>query len=97
MRRGSSGNDKEVEAVYEEWEIKARDLIVSTMIEQNMSYKELALRLECLGIVESADQLNRKVNRRKFSAAFLMACLEAMDEDISPTAADDGDEESVGR
>lgn len=66
--------------VYEEWEDEAREIIVSTMDERKISYKELALRLERLGIVESAGQLNRKVNRKRFSAAFFLACLDAMKE-----------------
>ncbi|REG51056.1 hypothetical protein B0G80_7540 [Paraburkholderia sp. BL6669N2] len=73
----------EAENVYEEWEEEARELIVSKMIERKLSYKALALRLERLGIVESADQLNRKINRKRFSAAFFLACLDAMDEEDS--------------
>jgi hypothetical protein len=71
------------EGVYEEWEEEARELIVSKMNERKLSYKELALRLERLGIIESAGQLNRKINRKRFSAAFMLACLDAMDEQTS--------------
>ncbi|CAL8477056.1 protein of unknown function (plasmid) [Caballeronia sp. S22] len=56
---------------------------MSAMNERKISYKELALRLERLGIVESAGQLNRKINRKRFSAAFMLACLDAMDEETS--------------
>ncbi|WP_244364016.1 DUF6471 domain-containing protein [Burkholderia pseudomallei] len=49
------------------------------MYRMRLSYKELARRLEQLGIDETADQINRKVNRKRFSAAFLLACLVAMD------------------
>ncbi|MEN8506299.1 MULTISPECIES: DUF6471 domain-containing protein [Paraburkholderia] len=73
----------ETDNVYEEWEDEARNLIVSAMNERKISYKALALRLERLGIVESADQLNRKINRKRFSAAFMLACLDAMDEEGS--------------
>ncbi|WMY11087.1 DUF6471 domain-containing protein [Paraburkholderia phenoliruptrix] len=73
----------EAESVYEEWEDEARELIVSRMDELKLSYKGLALRLERLGIVESSDQINRKINRKRFSAAFLLACLDAMDEETS--------------
>ena len=73
----------QAEEVYEQWEDKARELIVSTMNQRNLSYKALAIRLERLGIVESADQLNRKINRKRFSAAFMLACLEAMNEESS--------------
>ncbi|WP_371881480.1 DUF6471 domain-containing protein [Caballeronia sp. S22] len=73
----------QAESVYEVWEDEARELIVSAMNERKISYKELALRLERLGIVESAGQLNRKINRKRFSAAFMLACLDAMDEETS--------------
>ena len=71
----------QAEEAYEQWEDKARELIVSTMNRRQLSYKGLALRLERFGIVESADQLNRKINRKRFSAAFMLACLEAMDDE----------------
>lgn len=66
---------------YEEWEEQARYEIVSALDKQGLSYKELALRLEKIGIWESADQLNRKVNRKRFSAAFMLACLCAIEGD----------------
>jgi hypothetical protein len=74
----------QAEEVFEQWEKKARELIVSTMTTRKLSYKGLALRLERLGIVESAGQLNRKINRKRFSAAFMLACLEAMDDELPP-------------
>ncbi|MCP1118908.1 DUF6471 domain-containing protein [Robbsia andropogonis] len=49
------------------------------MLSRGILYKEFSRRLEPMGIHESADQLNRKVNRKRFSAAFLFACLCAMD------------------
>ncbi|RKP47657.1 hypothetical protein D7S89_14695 [Trinickia fusca] len=63
---------------YGSWEETARELIVEKMYRKRVSYKQLARRLEKFGIDESADQINRKVNRKKFSAAFLLACLAAM-------------------
>jgi len=38
--------------------------------------------LEPYGIDETPDQINRKVNRKRFSAAFLLACLAAMGVDL---------------
>lgn len=64
---------------YGSWEETAKELIVEQMYRMRLSYKELARRLEPLGIDETADQINRKVNRKRFSAAFLLACLVAMD------------------
>lgn len=72
------------------WEKLAFDLLKSEMREKKISYKELSRRLEALGLDELPDQLNRKVNRRRFSAAFLLACLVAMEKGvlILPRAAD---------
>ncbi|RQQ36271.1 hypothetical protein DF111_33915 [Burkholderia stagnalis] len=63
---------------YEQWEEEAKGLIEERMVRCKISYKQLSRMLEELGIEESPDQINRKVNRKRFSAAFLLACLRAM-------------------
>jgi 3-mercaptopyruvate sulfurtransferase SseA len=63
---------------YEAWEQTAKELIEVEMANRGIRYKELARMLEELGIEESPEQINRKVNRKRFSAAFLVACLRAM-------------------
>jgi hypothetical protein len=62
---------------YGSWEEEAKGLIEEQM-SGRISYKELSRMLEKIGIDESPDQINRKVNRKRFSAAFLLACLAAM-------------------
>ena len=62
---------------YEAWEQTAKELIELEMLGRGIRYKELARLLEGLGINESPGQINRKVNRKRFSAAFLVACLRA--------------------
>ena len=64
---------------YEAWEQAAKELIEIQMAKRDMSYKQLARLLGELGIDESPGQINRKVNRKRFSAAFLIACLRAME------------------
>lgn len=64
---------------YEAWEQTAKELIEIEMMRRGIRYKQLSRMLEELGIDESPDQINRKVNRKRFSAAFLLACLYAMD------------------
>lgn len=65
-------------AVWASWEGIARDTLVREMKRRKISYKELSRRLEAMGIFQSPDRLNRKVNRKRFSAAFLLACFQAM-------------------
>ena len=63
---------------YGEWEEEAKGLIEEEMMRRDIRYKQLSRMLEKLGIYESPDQLNRKINRKRFSAAFLIACLRVM-------------------
>ena len=63
---------------YGQWEEEAKGLIEEEMMRRGIRYKQLSRMLEKLGINESPAQLNRKINRRRFPAAFLIACLRAM-------------------
>ncbi|AOJ08263.1 DUF6471 domain-containing protein [Burkholderia mayonis] len=63
---------------YGQWEEEAKGLIEEEMMRRGIRYKQLSRMLEEMGIDESPDQINRKVNRKRFSAAFLVACLSAM-------------------
>lgn len=69
--------------VWEAWEGQAKNTLVGRMATNKLGYKELSRRLEKLGIYESPGQLNRKVNRKRFSAAFMLACLEVMKVDVT--------------
>lgn len=66
------------ESPYSAWEKRAFELLVSEMDKRQLTYKDLSLMLEPLGVDVLPDQLNRRVNRMKFSAGFFLACLEAM-------------------
>ncbi|RJG06287.1 hypothetical protein D3870_09945 [Noviherbaspirillum cavernae] len=65
-------------AIWTVWEEAARDALVQEMKQRKIGYKELSRRLDAMGIFESPDRLNRKVNRKRFSAAFMLACFQAM-------------------
>lgn len=73
------GGQKPASAVTAEWEAVAWRLLKEEMRKRKVTYQELSQRLEAQGIRESADRLNRKINRRRFSAAFFLACLAALD------------------
>ena len=63
---------------YGQWEEEAKGLIEEEMMRRGIRYKQLSRMLEQLGVYESPDQLNRKIIRKRFSAAFLIACLRVM-------------------
>lgn len=66
------------EVAYTPWEDRAKEVLVMEMASRKLGYKELARLLEPFGIDETPDQINRKVNRKRFSAAFFLACLAAI-------------------
>lgn len=84
MNQRSGQNKKRIvtmqpQAALLPWEDRAHELLRVEMKRRRIGYKELSRLLTPYGIEESPDQLNRKVNRKRFSAAFLFACLAAMD------------------
>lgn len=61
-----------------DWEAKARGLIRGEMAKKNITYAQLAERLSAIGVSEDERNLRNKVSRGKFTAAFLLQCLEAI-------------------
>ncbi|SME94188.1 hypothetical protein SAMN06265365_101653 [Tistlia consotensis] len=61
-----------------DWEAKARGLIRSEMARQGITYSQLQQKLESIGVHEDERNLRNKVSRGKFTAAFLLQCLEAI-------------------
>lgn len=60
------------------WEERAYVLIRGEMRRRKISFKKLSARLVELGVRENPDQVARKLNRKRFSAAFMLACLTAL-------------------
>lgn len=61
------------------WEEKAKRLLKAEMERKGATFKILSRNLEREEIYETAAQLNRKINRGKFSAGFFLACLAALE------------------
>ena len=79
MKELQRQHDPLVVEPYAEWENEAKLLIEQAMERRGIRYKELSRMLEELQIYESPDQINRKVLRKRFTAAFFIACMRAMD------------------
>lgn len=79
MATQKSGGTPPGDDVYSYWEQRAVAVLTAEMRARKITYKDLSRRLEAFGIDELPDQLNRKVNRKRYSAAFLLACLAAME------------------
>jgi len=48
------------------------------MARQGITYAQLVERLDAVGVKEDERNLRNKVSRGKFTAAFMLACLEAL-------------------
>ena len=61
------------------WEAKAANLLKSQLKLKAVTYSQLVERLEALGVCEKEVNIRNKLSRGKFSAAFLLQCLEAIE------------------
>jgi 3-mercaptopyruvate sulfurtransferase SseA len=61
-----------------EWQDRVKGLLKSELKKRGVSYKQLADRLEELGIRDSHRNIANKLARGGFSAVFLIQCLSAI-------------------
>jgi microsomal dipeptidase-like Zn-dependent dipeptidase len=61
-----------------EWEARVKGLLKSELKRHNVSYAQLVDKLAAIGVVESEPNIRNKLSRGKFTAVFLMQCLEAI-------------------
>ena len=62
-----------------DWEARARGLLRAEMTKRGLTYSQLVERLKAVGVSEDERNLRNKVSRGKFTAAFLLQCLSAME------------------
>ncbi|MGW8202462.1 hypothetical protein HHL08_15010 [Sphingobium sp. AR-3-1] len=61
-----------------EWEDKVKGLLKGELKRRNISYAELVGKLADIGIMDSEPNIRNKLSRGKFTAVFLVQCLEAI-------------------
>jgi len=61
-----------------EYEEKAKNLLKGELKRRGVTYAQLAEKLAAMGIHETERNLNNKVSRGGFTAAFLLQCLTAI-------------------
>jgi hypothetical protein len=60
-----------------EWEDQAKGLLKSELKRRNVSYAQLVDKLADIGVLDSEPNVRNKLSRGKFTAVFLLQCLEA--------------------
>lgn len=61
-----------------DWEDLAKNILRAAMMQRGVSYAALADRLAAIGIEDNELNLRNKVSRGRFTAVFLMQCLNAL-------------------
>jgi 3-mercaptopyruvate sulfurtransferase SseA len=64
--------------VTQEYETKAKNLLKAELKRKGVTYAQLAERLAEIGIQENERNLNNKISRGGFTAAFLLQCLDSI-------------------
>lgn len=57
---------------------KTKGLLKAEIKRKNVTYDMLVLKLKHMGLDETVENINNKINRGKFSAIFLLQCLSAI-------------------
>lgn len=60
------------------FESRAKNLLKAELKRKGVTYAQLAEKLSAMDIHETERNLNNKISRGGFSAAFLLQCLEAI-------------------
>ena len=60
------------------WEAKVKGLLKGELKRRNVSYGQLVTKLAEIGVMDSEPNIRNKLSRGKFTAVFLIQCLEAI-------------------
>ena len=61
-----------------DWEGLAKSLLKAELKRKNVTYAQLVGKLADVGVVDSEPNIRNKLSRGKFTAVFLIQCLEAI-------------------
>lgn len=61
-----------------EWEARVKGLLKAELKRRNVTYAQLVDRLAEIGVHESEPNVRNKLARGKFTAVFLLQCLDAV-------------------
>jgi hypothetical protein len=58
---------------------RVKAVLKAELVRRNISYRDLADRLSAIGVRENERNIANKLSRGTFTAAFFIACLDAID------------------
>ena len=61
-----------------EWEDRVKGLLKAELKRKNVTYAELVGKLADIGVMDSEPNIRNKISRGKFTAVFLVQCLQSI-------------------
>ena len=61
-----------------EWEDRVKRLLKAELARKGITYAQLVGKLADIGVMDSEPNISNKISRGKFTAVFLLQCLEAI-------------------
>jgi hypothetical protein len=71
-------NEWKTSPITQAYETKVKNLLKGELKRRGITYAQLAAKLAAIGVQETERNLNNKISRGGFTAAFLVECLEAI-------------------
>lgn len=60
------------------WESKVKGLLKAELKRREVTYQQLTEKLAAIGVTETPENIANKISRGKFSAVFMVQCLEVI-------------------
>ena len=61
-----------------DWQAKVKGLLKAELKRRDLSYRDLADKLEDIGVKDSERNISNKIGRGSFTAVFFVQCMEAI-------------------
>lgn len=74
----ASGIFRRIKGRIKDRVLKSRRLLKAELKRRDVTYQHLVEKLAALGVVETSENIANKISRGKFSAVFLLQCLETI-------------------
>jgi hypothetical protein len=64
--------------VDKDWQARVKRILKAELTRRDISYRELAERLQAIGVKDSERNISNKISRGGFTAAFLIQVMDAI-------------------
>jgi len=62
-----------------DWQARVKGILKAELKRRDISYRDLAERLEAIGVKDSERNISNKIARGSFTAVFFVQCMKAID------------------